>query len=143
MLFCGVGTLYVQAASKLNCTIYTNNLKPDAMKYCRKNARISCVKASKLKVSQDNDFDIIQNLPLLSSLLDHLVMNYLLDSAEFLGSLRWYPSSELLSNVVPKVHLYTFYHADIDADGNNVRRSYLYTNFQLTYLANYFVDVLH
>ena len=119
--FCGVGALCVQAASKLNCTIYANDLNPDAVKYCRENARINGVKASKFKVSCDDAFDFIQNLSLIPSLPDHLVMNYPLDSADFLGSLRWWPSLESGSSVVPKVHLYTFSHADIDANGNNAR----------------------
>jgi tRNA (guanine37-N1)-methyltransferase len=118
--FCGVGSLCVLAASKLGCTIFANDLNPDAVKYCRENAkrnlkRFPVEDRPVFKVECGDAFDFIQGLGNLPTLPHHVVMNFPLDSTSFLGALRWWPSSAPKRKnqvVVPTVHLYTFARGD-------------------------------
>jgi tRNA G37 N-methylase Trm5 len=132
--FCGVGALCVLAASKLGCTIYANDLNPDAVKYlqesAKKNRRHQIKGADDMNDDSDSDnnmspkmppidvhcgdaFDFIQNLGSLPRLPHHVVMNYPLDSASFLGAFRWWPASKTKINDSPTVvHLYTFARGD-------------------------------
>jgi tRNA (guanine37-N1)-methyltransferase len=127
--FCGVGSLCVLAASKLGCTIYANDLNPDAVKYCRDNAkrnlkRFPVEDRPMFHVECGDAFDFIQGLGNLPTLPHHVVMNFPLDSPSFLGALRWWPSSaskRKKQTVIPTVHLYTFARGDDpnDDDDNN------------------------
>jgi len=120
--FCGVGALCVLAATKLGCSIYANDLNPDAAKYCIENGKRNFKKdedSSRRKVYDvhcGDAFDFIQNLGAMKALPNHVVMNYPLDSPSFLGSLRWWPSSQLDMNRPPEVHLYTFARGDDKED---------------------------
>ncbi len=129
--FCGVGALCVLAASKLGCTIYANDLNPDAVKALKESAKKN---RNRLRIegSKDNDqssknssnmpsihvqcgdaFDFIQNLGSLPNLPHHVVMNYPLDSASFLGAFRWWSASDdRLDSCPTTVHLYTFARGD-------------------------------
>ena len=125
--FCGAGAFVVQAAAKLGCTVYANDLNPDAVRYCRENARRNLkrynvmgedgekTKKPIVEVTCGDAFDFIQNLGNLETLPHHVVMNFPLDSASFLGPLRWWPVSKDGMRVVPTVHLYTFARGD-DSD---------------------------
>jgi tRNA (guanine37-N1)-methyltransferase len=127
--FCGVGALCVLAATKLGCTIYANDLNPDAVKYFKESIkknkkRINSWKkmekdskgsshSPSMNVQCGDAFDFIQNLSSLSVLPHHVVMNYPLDSASFLGAFRWWPASdEQMTNNPTTVHLYTFARGD-------------------------------
>lgn len=128
--FCGVGALCVLAASKLGCTIYANDLNPDAVKALKESAKKN---RNRLRIqgSKDNHqssnssimpaihvqcgdaFDFIQNLGSLPNLPHHVVMNYPLDSASFLGAFRWWSASDdRLDSCPTTVHLYTFARGD-------------------------------
>lgn len=66
-----------------------------------------------ITVNCGDAFDFIQNLGSLPTLPHHVVMNYPLDSASFLGAFRWWPVSDLKSRDSPTlVHLYTFARGD-------------------------------
>ena len=125
--FCGVGALCVLSASKLGCTIYANDLNPDAVKYLKESAK----KVTNNNSNQSNNntpsinvqcgdaFDFIQNLGLLPQLPHHIIMNYPLDSASFLGAFRWWSASDKRLDDCPSiVHLYTFARGD-DPNHNN------------------------
>ena len=147
--FCGVGALCVLAASKLGCTIYANDLNPDAVKYMKESAKKN---HRRIKANHENSdvsssssqftssgsgmpsinvhcgdaFDFIQNLGSLPELPDHVVMNYPLDSSSFLGAFRWWPASNEKTKSSPTiVHLYTFARGD---DPNNSEYDYEHTN---------------
>lgn len=121
-VFCGVGALCVLAASKRGCSIYANDLNPDAAKYCIENGKRNFKKdedASSERIFDVNcgdAFDFIQNLSAMKTLPNHVVMNYPLDSASFLGALRWWPSSGPDMKRPPEVHLYTFARGDDKKD---------------------------
>ena len=134
--FCGVGALCVLAASKLGCTIYANDLNPDAVKFLKESIkknrrRIETTNNTKertqtmpsINVQCGDAFDFIQNLGSLPTLPHHVVMNYPLDSASFLGAFRWWPKSdERLKTTPTVVHLYTFARGDDPASeyGKNI-----------------------
>jgi tRNA (guanine37-N1)-methyltransferase len=122
--FCGAGAFVVQAAAKLGCTVYANDLNPDAVRYCRENAKKNlkrfnsasgvdgeAIKKPKVVVTCGDAFDFIQNLGYMDDLPHHVVMNFPLDSASFLGALRWWPAKDNIE-VAPIVHLYTFARGD-------------------------------
>jgi tRNA (guanine37-N1)-methyltransferase len=122
--FCGAGAFVVQAAAKLGCTVYANDLNPDAVRYCRENAKRNhkkfnggpgedgeVTKKPKVIVTCGDAFDFIQNLGNMDTLPHHVVMNFPLDSASFLGALRWWPVKDATQSA-PIVHLYTFARAD-------------------------------
>lgn len=122
--FCGAGAFVVQAAAKLGCTVYANDLNPDAVRYCRENAKRNhkkfiggtgedgeVTKKAKVIVTCGDAFDFIQNLGYMDILPHHVVMNFPLDSASFLGALRWWPAKDVIQSV-PTVHLYTFARGD-------------------------------
>jgi tRNA (guanine37-N1)-methyltransferase len=125
--FCGVGSLCVLAASKLGCTVYANDLNPDAVKYCRENAkrnlkRFPVEDRPKFQVECGDAFDFIQSLGNLPTLPHHVVMNFPLESPSFLGALRWWPSSASKrknQEVIPTVHLYTFARGDDPNEHHN------------------------
>lgn len=122
--FCGAGAFVVQAAIKRGCTMYANDLNPDAAQYCKENAKKNIkryfsgsnedgeeIQPPKVEVTCGDAFDFIQNLGMMEKLPNHVVMNFPLDSASFLGALRWWPVME--NNVRdPIVHLYTFARGD-------------------------------
>lgn len=124
--FCGVGALCVLAASKLGCTIYANDLNPDAVKYLKENTKKNRrqIEATNntdkntqsmpsINVQCGDAFDFIQNLGSLAKLPHHVVMNYPLDSTSFLGAFRWWPASDDRLKISPTVvHLYTFARGD-------------------------------
>lgn len=126
--FCGAGAFVVQAAMKLGCTVYANDLNPDAVKYCRENAKNNLKrynppskedengepivrKKPVVKVTCGDAFDFIQDLGNMDRLPHHVVMNFPLDSPSFLGALRWWDVEDELE-VVPTFHLYTFARGD-------------------------------
>ncbi|GFH47946.1 hypothetical protein CTEN210_04422 [Chaetoceros tenuissimus] len=122
--FCGAGAFVVQAAIKRGCTVYANDLNPDAVKYCKENAKKNLkryfsgtnedgeeIQPPKVKVTCGDAFDFIQNLGMMEKLPNHVVMNFPLDSASFLGALRWWPVMEN-NDRDPIVHLYTFARGD-------------------------------
>jgi len=124
--FCGVGALCVLATTKLGCTIYANDLNPEAVNYCRNNAKGNGVWPRKLNmikprpgfyVSCMDAFRFIQNLGMLPMLPHHIIMNYPLDSASFLSALRGWPIFCQKTDQIPIVHLYTFARAD---DASNI-----------------------
>lgn len=124
--FCGAGAFVVQAAMKLGCTVYANDLNPDAVRYCRENTKrnlkrfhgvvtrgdgegVQC--KPKVEVTCGDAFDFIQNLGTFETFPHHVVMNFPLESTSFLGALRWWPVQNKIQ-VVPTVHLYTFARGD-------------------------------
>lgn len=127
--FCGAGAFVVQAAVKLGCTVYANDLNPDAVKYCRENARKNLKRYTAspeededgapatpknkpiVKVTCGDAFDFIQNLGNMEGLPHHVVMNFPLDSPSFLVALRWWTIKDEME-VVPTIHLYTFARSD-------------------------------
>jgi len=138
--FCGVGAICILAACRVEggCTILANDLNPDAVQYCRNNAKVNGVfrrvtveeveeeglgnssdGGGTFHVSCGDAFDFLQNLGTTQpSLPHHVLMNYPPDSTSFLGALRWWPSSRLVEeDTVPIVHLYIFARDD---DENNV-----------------------
>ena len=109
--FCGVGAFCLLAASKLGCTVYANDLNPAAVQSCRENAKKNLKRsAGSVKVNCGDAFDFIQDLGNLSQLPDHVLMNFPLDSASFLGALRWWPVNDDMKDV--NFHLYTFARGD-------------------------------
>ena len=122
--FCGAGAFVVQAATKRGCTVYANDLNPDAVRFCRENAERnlkrfngSNEKKPKVDVTCGDAFDFIQNLGFMDTLPHHVVMNFPLDSSSFLGALRWWPTKDE-REVVPTFHLYTFARGD-DPENHN------------------------
>lgn len=127
--FCGAGAFVVQAAVKLGCTVYANDLNPDAVKYCRENAKNNLKnyvaksedegtpkKKPIVKVTCGDAFDFIQNLGNLKEFPHHVVMNFPLDSPSFLGALRWWTIKNDMK-VTPTIHLYTFARGDDPKEG--------------------------
>eukprot|EP00557_Chaetoceros_sp_GSL56_P007742 CAMPEP_0176504892 /NCGR_PEP_ID=MMETSP0200_2-20121128/16195_1 /TAXON_ID=947934 /ORGANISM="Chaetoceros sp., Strain GSL56" /LENGTH=449 /DNA_ID=CAMNT_0017904393 /DNA_START=562 /DNA_END=1911 /DNA_ORIENTATION=+ len=130
--FCGAGAFVVQAAMKLGCTVYANDLNPDAVRYCRENAKRNLKRfinnggshgdgegdtnfKPKVEVSCGDAFDFIQNLCTLENPPQHVVMNFPLESTSFLGALRWWPVLEGKNTMQvrkPTIHLYTFARGD-------------------------------
>jgi len=109
--FCGVGAFCLLAASKLGCTVYANDLNPAAVLSCRESAKKNLKRsAGSVTVNCGDAFDFIQNLGSLSRLPDHVIMNFPLDSASFLGVLRWWPVLDDMKDV--NFHLYTFARGD-------------------------------
>lgn len=122
--FCGAGAFVVQAATKFGCTVYANDLNPDAVRYCRENAKRNLKRLNggvshgegvqfkpRVEVTCGDAFDFIQNLGTYETLPHHVVMNFPLESASFLGALRWWPAQKNMQ-VVPTIHLYTFARGD-------------------------------
>lgn len=130
--FCGAGAFVVQAATKLGCTVYANDLNPDAVRFCRENAKRNLKRfhvhgggarnntasegdvafKPRVEVTCGDAFDFIQNLGAMESLPHHVVMNFPLHSTGFLGALRWWPVQVKTNGIVPVVHLYTFARGD-------------------------------
>lgn len=130
--FCGAGAFVVQAAMKLGCTVYANDLNPDAVRYCRENAKRNLKRfinnggshgdgegdtkfKPKVEVTCGDAFDFIQNLCTLENPPQHVVMNFPLESTSFLGALRWWPVLEEKKSIqvrMPTIHLYTFARGD-------------------------------
>ena len=126
--FCGAGAFVVQAAIKKGCRVYANDLNPEAVKYCRENAKNNLKRYKRIvegtdgalievkekpivKVTCGDAFDFIQNLGELYALPHHVVMNFPLDSPSFLAALRWWPTDGA-KKIVPAIHLYTFARGD-------------------------------
>mmetsp|Transcript_11263 Transcript_11263/g.15881 ORF Transcript_11263/g.15881 Transcript_11263/m.15881 type:complete len:800 (+) Transcript_11263:117-2516(+) len=152
--FCGVGAFCVRAAVEKGCVVYANDLNHSAVLYCRDNASkngIAVMPSNSVAIGSNFDtisheresettfkvvcgdaFDFIQNLGSLPTSPDHLIMNFPLAAADFLGALRWWPTSlrsgenaKSLSKRT-RVHLYTFARADegnaSSANGNTKSR---------------------
>ena len=116
--FCGAGAFVVQAAAKRGCTVYANDLNPDAVRYCRDNAERNLKRFQgrsdeepMVQVTCGDAFHFIQNLGNMDTLPHHVVMNFPLDSPRFLGALRSWPAKDE-REVVPTFHLYTFARGD-------------------------------
>ena len=144
--FSGVGALCLQAARYKNCTITANDWNPAAVEALKKNVKrnkveeyfheISCGDAyeflTSLGVAESNEKDSSvkpQNNETFTPkyrpdqvLPDHVVMNFPLKAASFLGALRWWPVERRKSSNgfarVPRVHVYTF--AKESNDGGNI-----------------------
>jgi len=125
--FSGVGALCFLAASKLGCSIYANDLNPNAVKSLRENAKKNRKKMKDgyddhfIDVSCEDAFDFIQNLGGLQQKPHHVVMNYPLDSASFLGGFRWWTPSkkDVKTDQSTNVHLYTFARGDDTKNENS------------------------
>lgn len=124
--FCGVGALLLQAAKERNCTIWANDWNPRAIESLRDNFACQGLSPQLTRVQCGDAYDFLMDLGLEQvtsndiqvRLPDHVVMNYPLESAQFLGALRWWPVSE--SSIVPRVHVYTFARADGDRTAEDV-----------------------
>jgi tRNA (guanine37-N1)-methyltransferase len=143
--FCGVGALCLLAAQQLNCTIWANDWNPSAVEYLKENAARNNLNHRMGRVQCGDAYDFLTDIGLRNAgdgvqrLPDHVVLNFPLDSASFLGALRWWPvlqpvvrpkSKQRRSSgasgdrskaadadaVVPRVHVYTFARADPETD---------------------------
>ena len=148
--FCGVGALCLQAALHKKCVITANDWNPAAIEALKQNVKsnkltnsfheITCGDAYEFLTSlglssqqqptqqrhgQNDEADShSRNGSLPSDLPHHVVLNYPLDSASFLGALRWWRpsrsrgsrrggpkkkhSEKEQDDVVPRVHVYLF-----------------------------------
>mmetsp|Transcript_9710 Transcript_9710/g.21897 ORF Transcript_9710/g.21897 Transcript_9710/m.21897 type:complete len:602 (+) Transcript_9710:28-1833(+) len=115
--FCGVGALCIRAATAKGCRVLANDLNPDAVAHCKDSASRNGIDISenngKFQVQCGDASQFIMNLGIdgVSNLPDHLLLNFPLDSASFLNSLRWWPSGESIESP-PRVHMYTFARGD-------------------------------
>lgn len=126
--FCGVGALCIRAATGKGCRVLANDLNPDAVEYCKGSAGgngIDISQNGKFQVQCGDAGQFIMNLGMgvsesstskksgVSSLPDHLLLNFPSDSPSFLNSLRWWPSGGQIESS-PRVHVYTFARADTE-----------------------------
>jgi tRNA (guanine37-N1)-methyltransferase len=124
--FCGVGALCIRAATGKGCRVLANDLNPDAVEYCKGSAGrngIDICQNGKFQVQCGDASQFIMNLGMgvsessttkksgVSSLPDHLLLNFPSDSPSFLNALRWWPSGGQ-SESSPRVHVYTFARGD-------------------------------
>ena len=112
--FCGVGALCVRAAVEKNCTVVANDLNPDAIEYCRANAKRNRV-GDKIAAKCGDAHDFIASLGHTEGqpLPHHLLLNFPLASVDFLRNLRYWPVEKLIE-VGPTVHVYTFARGDTE-----------------------------
>jgi tRNA (guanine37-N1)-methyltransferase len=129
--FCGVGALCLQAAKRYNCTIWANDWNPAAIQSLQQNAAKNGLQSHFEHVQCGDAYDFIMDLGLKQQqstdekhdshkkgircrLPDHVVLNFPLESPQFLGALRWWPAGDDDDDnvVIPRVHVYTFARAD-------------------------------
>lgn len=126
--FCGVGALCIRAATGKGCRVLANDLNPDAVESCKGSAGrngIDICQNGKFQVQCGDASQFIMNLGMgvsessttkksgVSSLPDHLLLNFPSDSPSFLNALRWWPSGGQIESS-PRVHVYTFARADAE-----------------------------
>ncbi len=112
--FCGVGALCVRAAVEKNCTVFANDLNPDAIENCRANAERNGV-GDKITAACGDAHDFIAGLGHADGmpLPHHLMLNFPLASVDFLRNLQYWPVDEF-AEVEPTVHVYTFARGDTE-----------------------------
>ena len=145
--FCGVGALCIRAAIAKGCSVVANDLNPDAVTYCKESARRNGIDISenrnngRFHVQCGDASQFIMNLGMdvtssddelssttTSNLPDHLLLNYPLDSPQFLNALRWWPSGgtssdkncKSLPTTTTRVHVYTFSRGDGERSASEV-----------------------
>jgi tRNA (guanine37-N1)-methyltransferase len=110
--FCGVGALCLLAAKHLNCKVLANDWNPDAIKWMKENVAANGLQSRDIQVQCGDAYDFLMDLGIRSGPLPHhVLMNFPSSAPTFLGALRWWPSD---SEVVPRVHVYTFARGDLE-----------------------------
>ncbi|GKY92071.1 hypothetical protein MPSEU_000178600 [Mayamaea pseudoterrestris] len=106
--FCGVGALCLHAAARdASCFVLANDWNPSAIEWLHKNAKSNGIDAKQIQAKCGDAYDFLMDLGLSEQhpLPDHVVMNFPLEGPKFLGALRWWAKH---SDVIPRVHVYTF-----------------------------------
>jgi len=133
--FSGVGALCLQAAVKKQCRITANDWNPAAIEALKQNAERNKLQDAFYDIRCGDAYDFLTSLGFsqpdsndlsmqpnrsqrpLPHLPHHVVLNFPLHAASFLGALRWWPvggtgrrskKSKAQQEVEPRVHVYTF-----------------------------------
>jgi tRNA (guanine37-N1)-methyltransferase len=104
--FCGVGALCVLAAKEKKCKILANDWNPRAVSACNRNAQLNGVNFQ--QIACQDAYDFMTDLGLNGHLPHHVVMNYPGEAPKFLTALRWWPQPKRKTDVIPRIHVYTF-----------------------------------
>ena len=104
--FCGVGALCVLAAKEKKCKILANDWNPHAITACKRNAWLNGVQFDQISCIEAYAF--MTDLGLNGHLPHHVVMNYPGEAPRFLTALRWWPQPKKKTDIIPRIHVYTF-----------------------------------
>ena len=117
--FCGVGALCLLAATQKNCRIWANDWNPAAIAALKTNAPTDLE-----LVTCGDAYDFLVDIGMKDRLPHHVVMNYPVEAPSFLGALRWWKASD----IVPRVHVYTFARAEGDRSAEHVAMDLVASN---------------
>ena len=139
--FCGVGALCLQAALHKQCIISANDWNPAAIDALERHVQANKLEDSFRQITCGDAYEFLTSLGLANQhqqprslsrgngslapsqtlpegLPDHVVLNFPLEAASFLGALRWWRPSRSSRKkklspqqpkaVVPRVHVYIF-----------------------------------
>jgi len=174
--FCGVGALCLQAALKKQCRITANDWNPAAIEALKHNAQRNKLQDAFLELSCADAYDFLTSLgfappnndkdtsrdPAASSrqrpphLPHHVVLNFPLDAASFLGALRWWPVGGVggmrrrkqrraqndAPTVVPRVHVYIFAKESSSAPENGLESSSSFEENAVNEIASHLLPAL-
>jgi tRNA (guanine37-N1)-methyltransferase len=138
-VFCGVGAICLLLAKEQpNVTILANDWNPNAIKYFQQSIALNNFASSSssrptqaplFQLSSGDTYDYLIDLGQTQPILpDHVLMNYPLEAATFLGALRWWPWKRIQDHFTkyeryPRFHVYTFVRVGVGVvpvvDGNN------------------------
>jgi tRNA (guanine37-N1)-methyltransferase len=141
-VFCGVGAICLLLAKEQpNATILANDWNPKAIEYFQESIDLNHFGGSSkssssrqqhqrpplFQLSCGDTYDYLIGLGQKQPILpDHVLMNYPLEAATFLGALRWWPWKRIQEHFAkyeryPRFHVYTFARvvAVVDGDKNS------------------------